>query len=206
MTNIAVIYYSSTGNVHRLAVAAAEAAEKEGAQVRLLRIPRPDGESIFKGTEEASAAHVEATRDIPEVRLADLEWADGIMLGTPVRFGLPASAVMRFMDTTAELSIPGNLADKAVTAFASGSGPRGGHETTLLALHNSFCHWGSVIVPTGSTDPVLFKPNNGNPYGTSTVTRNVPGNVHEENIEAAEAQARRLLKVAGALSAGLRAL
>ena len=35
MTNIAVIYYSSTGNVYNLALGVAEGAEKGGAQVRL---------------------------------------------------------------------------------------------------------------------------------------------------------------------------
>ncbi|MCP2313358.1 MULTISPECIES: flavodoxin family protein [Kitasatospora] len=196
MTKIAVIYYSSTGNVARLAEAAAAAAEKAGAEVRLRRIADPAQETVVPGTEAAVAALREHNATVPEVELDDLAWADGILVGSPVRFGLPAAAVSRFIDTTAPLSIPGHLANKAVSAFTSGSAPHGGHETTILALHNAFCHWGSLILGNGSTDPVLFKPNNGNPYGSSAVSRNRPGNVHEENLAAVEFQARRVVQVA----------
>jgi NAD(P)H dehydrogenase (quinone) len=196
MTNVAVIYYSSTGNVHRLAAEAAEAAREAGAEVRLRRIPPLEAESYVPGTEQAAEALRADTADIPEAALDDLDWADGILFGTPVRFGLPAPAVLRFIDTTAPLSIPGRLADKAVSAFASGSAPHGGHETTILALHNAFCHWGSLIVGNGSTDPVLFRPENGNPYGSSAVSRNRPGQVHEDNLAAVAFQARRVTEVA----------
>ena len=36
--NVAIIYYSSTGTVHALARAAAEGAEKAGAEVRLRKV------------------------------------------------------------------------------------------------------------------------------------------------------------------------
>jgi NAD(P)H dehydrogenase (quinone) len=201
MTKVAVIYYSSSGNVHALAVAAAAAAEKEGAEVRLRRIPElvPEPPVIDR---DAWAEHRESTRDIPDATLDDLDWADAILVGTPVRFGLPAPQLMHFIDTTAKLSIPGRLRNKAVSAFTSGSAPNGGQVTTILALHNAFCHWGALIVATGSTEPVLFEPMNGNPYGASSVSRNQPGNVHEENLAAVEFQARRTVTVARALALG----
>ncbi|HST49000.1 flavodoxin family protein [Jatrophihabitans sp.] len=204
MTNIAVVYYSSTGNTHILANAAAVAAQKAGAEVRLRKIPELVSEPPTTDR-EAWTRHVEATQDVPAVQLADLEWADALLFGTPVRFGLPAPALMQFIDTTAALSIGGGLASKTVSAFATGSAPHGGQVSAILALHNSFCHWGSVIVPNGSTDPVLFLPTNGNPYGSSNVSRNQPGNVTEDNLAAVEYQVRRLLDVATAL-AGSRGL
>ncbi|MFE6744344.1 flavodoxin family protein [Kitasatospora purpeofusca] len=199
MTTIAVIYWSSTGNVARLAGAAADAAGKAGAEVRLRRIADLPDDTYVPGTEEAARELRDRTADVPVATIDDLAWADGILIGTPVRFGLPAAPVLRFVDATAPLSIPGGLADKAVSAFTSGSAPHGGHETAILALHNAFCHWGSLILATGSTDPVLFRPENGNPYGASAVSRNVPGQVHEENIAAVEFQARRVVRVAGLL-------
>ncbi|MCX4779725.1 NAD(P)H-dependent oxidoreductase [Streptomyces sp. NBC_01264] len=205
MVNIAVVYYSSTGNVHKLAEAAATAAGKAGAEVRLLRIPRLSAETVVPGTEDAVAAHGNTDGEIPEVRLDDLLWADGILIGTPVRFGLPAAPVGAFIDSTAPVSIPGKLANKVVSAFTSGSAPHGGHETTLLAVHNAVCHWGSLIVANGSTGEVLFRPENGNPYGSSSVTRNRPGNVHEDNLAAVEFQARRVTEVAGIVVRGLAA-
>lgn len=205
MSNIAVIYYSISGNVHRLAEAAAAAAQKAGAEVRLLRILGAESDYCIPGTEGQAAAHQRSTHHIPDVQPEDLEWADGLLIGTPVRFGLPAAAVLRFVDSTAGLSIPGRLRNKAVSVFCSGSAPHGGVETAILSLHNALCHWGSVIVPNGSTDPVLFQPNNGNPYGTASVSRNRPGNVHEENIASVEYQAARLTEIATALRAGLEA-
>lgn len=201
MTNVAVIYYSSSGNVHKLAAAAASAAESVGADVRLRRIPELVAEPPVIDR-DAWAAHRTSTEDIPDATLADLDWADAILFGTPVRFGLPAPQLLHFIDTTAQLSIPGKLTNKAVSAFTSGSAPHGGQVSTILALHNAFCHWGSVIVSTGSTEPVLFEPNNGNPYGASSVSRNQPGNVHDENLAAVEFQARRTVAVAAALAKG----
>ncbi|WP_019547158.1 flavodoxin family protein [Streptomyces sulphureus] len=203
MTRVAVVHYSSTGNTHRLAVAAAAAAEKEGAEVRLLRIADPHPDTVVPGTEAAVGEHAAASQDIPEAALDDLEWAEGIIVGTPVRFGLPASAVLRFVDATAPLSVPGKLQNKAVTAFTSGSAPHGGAETAILSLHNAFAHWGALIVPNGSTEPILFQPENGNPYGTASVSRNRPGNVHEDNLRSVEFQARRLTTIASALARGL---
>ncbi|MFI2431538.1 flavodoxin family protein [Streptomyces sp. NPDC018693] len=202
---ITVVYYSSTGNVHRLAEAAAEAAEKAGAEVRLRPIAELPTDTVVPGTEDAVAAQRDAVRDVPVATNDDLVWADGILIGTPVRFGLPAAPVSVFLDATAPVSIPGLLADKVVSAFTSGSAPHGGQETALLSLYNAVCHWGSFVVANGSTDPVLFREENGNPYGTSSVTRNRPGNVHEDNIAAVEFQARRIVRAAGIVGRGLAA-
>ncbi|WP_344620595.1 NAD(P)H-dependent oxidoreductase [Dactylosporangium salmoneum] len=203
MTNVAVLYYSSTGNVFRLAEAAADAAVKAGADVRLHRIPELVDEPPVTDR-EAWRRHTETTAQVPPATLDDLEWADAVLLGTPVRFGSPAPQVLHFIDTTAALSIAGRLSGKVAGAFASGSAPHGGQVSAILALHNAFCHWGAVIVSTGSTDPVLFRPDNGNPYGASNVSRNRPGNVGDDNLAAAEFQARRSVAIAAALAAGLR--
>jgi NAD(P)H dehydrogenase (quinone) len=201
MTKVAIVYYSSTGNVYRLAEAAATEAIKANADVRLRKVAELVSEPPTTDR-DAWAEQQAAASDVPEVTLADLAWADAILIGTPVRFGLPAPALMNFVDTTAELSIAGELAEKTVSAFTSGSAPHGGQVTTILALYNTFCHWGSVIVGMGSTDPVLFLPSNGNPYGASNVSRNRPGNVTDENLAAVEFQTRRVLEVATALGRG----
>ncbi|MGK5632022.1 flavodoxin family protein [Streptomyces sp. URMC 123] len=206
MTKVAIVYYSCTGYVHQLAAAAAAAAEKAGAEVRLRRIADEVPDRAV--TEELAidrqgwAEHAASTADVPEATLADLEWADAILVGTSVRFGLPAPALMRFIDTTTRTAIAGNLLNKAVSAFACGDGTHAGHETTILALHNSFCHWGSVIVSNGITDPVLYRPHNGCPYGTSSVSKLTPGTVHEDNIAAVEFQTRRTVEIAAALRRG----
>ncbi len=204
MTNVAVIYYSSTGNVHKLAEAAANSAQKAGAEVRLLQVPELAPQSAIAGN-PAWAAHREETKDIAVASLADVEWADVILLGTPTRFGLPAAQLKQFIDTTGGLWFQGKLVNKVVSSFTSTSTTHGGQESTLLALNNTFYHWGAVIVPPGFADPVQFSVNNGNPYGASSVSGNQPGAVHDDNLGAVEFQARRTVEIATALKQGLAA-
>ena len=203
MTNVAVIYYSSTGNVHRLAETAAETAEKAGADVRLRKVSELAPESAI-AQNEGWAAHAAATRDIPEATLEDIEWADAIMFGTPTRFGLPAAQLKQFLDTTGGLWFQGKLVNKVVSSFTSTSSTHGGQESTILALNNTFYHWGAIIVPPGFADPVQFEDANGNPYGTSSVSNNQADNVHPDNLSAIEFQARRTTTIAGAPTSGLR--
>jgi NAD(P)H dehydrogenase (quinone) len=201
--NVSVIYYSFTGNVHLLASAAAEAAEKEGAEVRLRRIAEITPMPQQLSERSHWAEHAAATEDVPVASLDDLDWADAILIGSPVRFGLPAPALMHFVDTTAQLSIAGRLTNKAVSVFSSACAPHGGVVSTILALHNAICHWGAILVPTGSADPILYKPDNGNPYGASHVSHNKFGNVTEDQLAAMEFQTRRTVQVATALVKGL---
>ncbi|UNZ21103.1 hypothetical protein HC362_32505 [Streptomyces sp. 891-h] len=76
MTNVAVVHYSSTGNVHTMARAAAQAAEKAGPdEVRLLKVAElAPAAAIEAGP--AWARHAAATAPIPGATPADLEWAN----------------------------------------------------------------------------------------------------------------------------------
>ncbi|GAA2556801.1 MULTISPECIES: NAD(P)H:quinone oxidoreductase [Streptomyces] len=203
MTNVAVIYYSSTGHVHKLAEAAAVAAEKAGAEVRLRKVAETaSGTAVTTNPEWAG--HVAATGGVTEATLEDLEWADVLLFGTPTRFGLPAAQLKQFIDSTGDLWNQGRLVNKVVSSFTSTSTTHGGQESTLLALNNTFYHWGAIIVPPGYADPVQFASGNGNPYGTSHISHDTtpPGG---ENLGAIEFQARRTVEIATALKAGFRA-
>lgn len=198
MVNVAVIHYSLTGTVHRLAETMADACRAAGAEVRLRRVPDlQGGEPVDRpGADD----HQTRTADIPEAVLDDLKWADAILLGSPTRFGLPSAEMLRFIDTTAQLSIDGALEDKAVSVFTSACATNGGQVTTIAALHNAVSHWGSVIVSTGSSEPILLKPDNGNPYGIGNISRNVPRQVPDDTLAAARFLARRTIRVAEALT------
>ncbi|MGP3974266.1 NAD(P)H:quinone oxidoreductase [Streptomyces sp. 8N114] len=203
MTTVAVIYYSSTGNVHSMAQAAAQAAEKAGAdEVRLLKVAELAPAAAVESN-PAWAEHVAATADVPEAAPADVEWADVVLFGTPTRFGLPAAQLKQFIDTTGGLWAQGKLVNKVVSSFTSTSTCHGGQESTLLALNNTFYHWGSIIVPPGFADPVQFDAANGNPYGASSISGDSPDNVAEANLAAVEFQARRAVETASALLRGL---
>jgi NAD(P)H dehydrogenase (quinone) len=194
----AIIYYSSTGNVHRLAGAIAEGAEKAGSQVRLRKVPELAPESAINSN-EAWAAHVSATTDVAEAELSDLEWADAIIFGAPTRFGNVPSQLQQFLDLTGGLWAEGRLADKVYSAFTSSQTAHGGQESTLLSLYTTFYHWGGIVVPPGYTDPIQFE--SGNPYGTSHVA--TPGTFPDDTaLEAARHQARRAAEIAAALKQG----
>lgn len=161
---VLVVYYSSTGNVHRLAEAVVAGAEKGGADVRLRRVPELAPEWVVAG-EPAWAEHRDATRHIPEVDLDDLRWADAVVLGSPTRFGLPSSQLKQFIDRTGGLWFNGELQNKVYASFTATGTRHGGGEATILAMNNTFYHWGGIIVPPGYTAEIQHE--QGNPYGSS---------------------------------------
>ncbi|MFI6743121.1 NAD(P)H:quinone oxidoreductase [Nonomuraea sp. NPDC050451] len=195
--NVAIIYYSATGTVHALARAAAEGAEKAGAHVRLRKVAETAPPAAISAN-PAWGRHIQDTADVAEAGLDDLAWADAVLFGTPTRFGNPASQLRAFIDTTGSLWFQGKLANKVYSAFTASNTAHGGQESTILALGNTFYHWGGIIVPPGYTDPIQFQ--SGNPYGTSHVTGDgAPGDVP---LDAARYQARRVVDTAASLKAG----
>ncbi|MFJ5828245.1 NAD(P)H:quinone oxidoreductase [Streptomyces sp. NPDC093089] len=189
---VAVIYYSATGSVHRLAQAVAEGAEKAGAEVRLRRVPELAPDAAIDSN-PAWRAHVDATGDVEVATLDDLEWADAYAFGSPTRFGNVSAQLKQYIDTSGGLWQQGVMADKPATAFTSAHNVHGGNESTLLALYNTFHHWGSVIVSPGFTDPAVYAAG-GNPYGTAHPGAH--GTPSEDVLHAARYQGTRLTRFA----------
>ncbi|MCE6994949.1 NAD(P)H:quinone oxidoreductase [Saccharothrix sp. S26] len=195
--NVAIIYYSATGTVHALAQAAAEGAEKAGAQVRVRKVAETAPQEAI-ASNPAWAQHVQDSADVVQAAHDDLDWADAVLFGTPTRFGNPSSQLRAFIDTTGPLWFAGKLADKVYSAFTASNTAHGGQESTLLALGNTFYHWGGIIVPPGYTDPIQFQ--SGNPYGASHVGGSEAPN--DVALEAVRYQAKRVAETAAALKAG----
>jgi NAD(P)H dehydrogenase (quinone) len=202
MARIAVIYYSATGNVHALANAVAEGAESAGAEVRVRQVEEIASEQLISQNQHWGR-HRAAVRDRPEATLADLEWADGVAFGTPTRFGNVAAQLKQFMDQAGDLWEQGKLADKLATSFTSSQTAHGGQESTLLALNNTFYHWGMVVVPLGYTVHEVFA-SGGNPYGASyTSGTQLPGHLPEGPLKVAHAQGARLARFAAVIAPAL---
>ena len=117
MVNVLVVYYSRTGNTKTMAETIADAAHEEGAVVRLKEVAN-------------------ASND-------DLVWADGIVIGSPVYFGLPASEIKKFIEDS--ISIRRQLENKVGAAFVSSGHRAGGRETTIMALLQAFIVHGMVV-------------------------------------------------------------
>ena len=194
---IAVIYYSATGNVFLLARAIAEGAADEGAEVRLRKVRELATDDTIAANPRW-VAHREATADMPEATLDDLEWADGLAFGSPTRFGLPAAPLKLFLDQSGWLWMQKKLVDKVGTAFTSSSTSHGGLEATILAINTVLYHWGAIVLPLGYTDETVDE--TGNPYGASWVSRkkSVPD---DAALATARWQGRRLARISGAIAA-----
>ncbi|MEW2501098.1 NAD(P)H:quinone oxidoreductase [Amycolatopsis sp. NPDC047767] len=198
---IAVVYYSATGTVFTLAEAVREGAVAAGAQVRLRRVAEIAPASAIarnRGWRE----HLAATGHVPVATHEDLLWADGIVFGTPARFGNIASQLKQFFDTLTGLWARDLLVDKVYSGFTSSASAHGGQETTLLALYNSVYHFGGVLVPPGFKGHV--DDSGGNPYGASHITGEDGSiTVDEPALAAARAQGHRVATMAAALKTGL---
>jgi NAD(P)H dehydrogenase (quinone) len=161
----AVIYYSSTGNNYQMAQWAVEAAKNEGSEVRLRKAPELAPESAIEQN-PAWKKHYDATRDVEEVKMDELDWADVYVFCIPTRYGNVPSQIKQILDSAGPLWQQGKLVNKVVTATTSAMNVHGGQETTLLSLFTTLYHWGALVVTPGYTDDSLFAAG-GNPYGVS---------------------------------------
>ena len=180
---IAFIYHSLSGNVHQLAQAGAEHAEKLGHRVAVHRL--------------CEIEELDRTARIHQDALTDLADADIVAWGTPGRYGAMSASMKHFIDQTLPLHLTGGLANKFMTTFVSTATNHGGQESTVLSFNNVFYHWGAVIVPAGLTGPEQLSPLNGNPYGISSVSGRQPDAVPEENLAAMRYLVDRLVTIAG---------
>ncbi|HSP82529.1 MAG TPA: NAD(P)H:quinone oxidoreductase [Gillisia sp.] len=196
---LAVIYYSSTGTNYQLAQWAAQAGKDAGAgEVKILKIAETATKEAIDQNQDWKA-HLEATKEVPEVSLEDLEWADAIIFSAPTRYGNLPSQVAAFFDTTGGLWSSGKLANKVVSGMTSAQNSHGGQETTILSLYKTMHHWGAIVVSPGYTDEVLFDAG-GNPYGVSVSAGqdNLTGKIQK----AVAHQTERTLEVAGWVKTG----
>jgi len=198
---ILVLYYSATGNVASLAHALAQGAQDEGADVRCRRVEETAPDSAVQSN--PAWAEYLARTDLDDVAtLEDLRWCEGLAIGSPTRFGGPASQLKAFLDTTGGLWMQGALLDKVCTAFTSASTEHGGLESTILAINNHCYHWGSLVMPLGYPDRHVLKVT-GNPYGASFVSRGGASPV-DDSLTAARTQGTRLATVVTDLGRGRR--
>ena len=166
MTRILVLYYSSYGHVRALAEAEAEGARSiAGTLVDIRRIPETVPEPVRR-----AAGYVDD--DTPVATPADLAAYDGIIFGTPTRFGMMAGQMKPFLDQAGGLWAKNELVGKVAAVFASTGSQHGGHEATLLSTHIPLMHFGMLIAGlpytfAGQTTGETII--GGAPYGAGTI-------------------------------------
>ncbi len=165
MSKLLVIYYSSYGHVEAMAEAVAGGARAGGADVTLKRVPELMPEDVAR---QAGVKLEQAAAIAEPAELADY---DGIIFGTPTRFGNMASQMRNFLDQTGPLWFEGNLIGKVGSVFTS-TGTGGGQETTITSFHSTLLHHGMVVVGLPYASPELLdisEVRGGSPYGAATL-------------------------------------
>jgi NAD(P)H dehydrogenase (quinone) len=162
MGEILILYYTRHGATAEMARQIARGVEEiDGIQARLRTVP------AVSTVCEASEADIPDS-GAPYVSEQDLEQCDGLMLGSPTRFGNMAAPMKYFLDTTSRLWMSGALIGKPAGVFTSTSSLHGGQESTLLSMMLPLLHHGMLItgVPYSETT-LLHTRSGGTPYGAS---------------------------------------
>jgi NAD(P)H dehydrogenase (quinone) len=164
MTEILVLYYSRTGATAELARQVCRGVESvAGVSSKLRTVPPVSAES------ERPVQPVPAS-GAPYASLEDLRQADGLLLGSPTRFGNMAAPLKYFLDSTSSLWLSGALAGKPAGVFTSTQSMHGGQETTLLSMMLPLIHHGMYLVGIPYTERALNETRfGGTPYGASHV-------------------------------------
>src|ERR1700745_172092 len=198
---ILVVFYSRDGSVEALAKAVSEGAREAGAEVRLRRVPdlvSTDVMAKVPGWEERSKGML---TEYGAPTHANVEWADGIIFGTPTRFGNTSAELKAFIDSLGSLWFQGKLNGKAAGAFTSTAGPHGGNETTVVSLYIPLAHLGFIIVPNGYTHEKGVQ-GHGTPCGSSSISGQNSAPPTTDELVVAKHQGARITQVAAALKAG----
>jgi NAD(P)H dehydrogenase (quinone) len=171
MSRILVAYYSRNGCTEALARHIGRGIESVDDATAIIRTVPPVSADC-----EASADEIPDDGD-PYITLDDLETCDGLLLGSPGRFGNMAAPMKYFLEQTGSLWMAGALAGKPAGVFTSTATLHGGQETTLVSMMLPLLHHGAIIVGLPYTEAALSTTKSGgSPYGASHVAGDPPSN------------------------------
>jgi NAD(P)H dehydrogenase (quinone) len=117
MAKILVTFYTQSGNTKAMGEFIADGAKSAGSQVTI--------------------------KEIDQITAQDLLNFDGIIIGSPTYYGLPAAQIKELLDQSVQYH--GQLSDKIGGAFASSANIGGGNETTILSILQAMLIHGMII-------------------------------------------------------------
>lgn len=124
MAKILIVYYSETGNTKKMAELIAEGVKEEKVEV------------VIKNVEDTNAKEL-------------LDY-DGIIVGSPTYYGLPAYQIKKLLDDS--VAFHGSLEGKVGGAFSSSANIGGGNETTIIAILQAMLIHGMIVKGTSKGD------------------------------------------------------
>lgn len=170
---VLVVYHSLYGHVQALAKAVQDGAQElTGVEVVFRRV-REFPEYIQHIEQEKGYAYqvYQSQAGVPECTLDDLRSADGVIFGSPTRYGNMTAQMKALIDSTAQLWLAGAMEGKPAGVFTSTASTHGGQETTLISMMIPLLHLGMVIVGVPYSFPGMIhtEARGGTPYGATTI-------------------------------------
>jgi NAD(P)H dehydrogenase (quinone) len=196
---VLIVYYSLYGHTYALARAVERGvASVSGAEAVLRRVE--EFAAVLESTRDSSHAQAmrEEQKKIPVCTLDDLRMADGLVLGSPTRYGNMTAQVKQLIDSTAGLWLKGEMEGKPAGVFTSTASTHGGQETTLITMMIPLLHLGMLIVglPYSLPEMIHTEARGGTPYGATAIA-GPRGELQPkpEDLKLAEALGRRVAEV-----------
>ncbi|MEH6502864.1 MAG: NAD(P)H:quinone oxidoreductase [Cycloclasticus sp.] len=160
--NVLVLFYSRHGATAQMASLIARGVEEVAGVEAVIRTV-PAISTVCESTAE----------DVPDsgamyANLDDLKNCDGLIMGSPTRFGNMAAPLKYFLDGTSNLWLSGALIGKPAAVFTSTSSLHGGQETTLTSMMLPLLHHGMLLAGLPYSETTLLETSSGGtPYGAS---------------------------------------
>ncbi|MBT5331092.1 MAG: NAD(P)H:quinone oxidoreductase [Porticoccaceae bacterium] len=197
MSRILVLYYSRFGATAQMAELIADGIESvAGCEAMLRTVPSVSPDNLASEPKQPEQGPIYCSE-------TDFKQCDGLILGSPTRFGNMAAPLKYFIDGTGSAWMEGSLVNKPAACFTSSSSMHGGQESTLLSMSLPLIHHGMLFcgIPFTATELSETK-TGGTPYGAS----HLAGGKSDNPISDSEAALCKLLgtrvaKIASAIEA-----
>jgi NAD(P)H dehydrogenase (quinone) len=204
MARVIVVFYSMYGHIHQLAEAEAEGARSvPGTEVKLYQVQELVPEEALKASGAWEAR--QAFAHVPVIEPNQLAEADGIIFGTPTRYGMMCAQMRQLLDRTGGLWVKGALVGKVGSVFTSSGTQHGGQESTILSFHTTLLAHGLIILGVPYTETRLMiadEISGGSPFGASTIAGHDGSRRPTANeLAIAQTQGKRVAEIAAKLTA-----
>ena len=170
---ILVVFHTVYGHIHALANAVAAGVQEVPGVELVLRRVREFPENVQHMEQEKGYSYqvYQGVQSIPECTIDDLREADGVLFGSPTRYGNMTAQMKALIDGTAQLWLTGGMEGKPAGVFTSTASTHGGQETTLVTMMIPLLHLGMIIVgvPYSAPGMIHTDPRGGTPYGSTTI-------------------------------------
>ena len=199
---IMILYYSMFGNNYIMAKAVAEGVKETGGQPILRTVPELLPQKIIDKDPRIKKAK-EMQKDVQIAKVEELEKIDGIILGSPTRFGNMCAQLRNFLDQTGALWAKGSLIDKPAGVFCSTASLHGGQETTLVSMMLTLFHHGAIVMGVPySVKELGTTTRGGTPYGPTAVVGTMGDEAPTEtDLKIAKELGRRIARIASVTGA-----